>query len=482
MLTQRITPLTRTPGQALRVGEILQGTYEVIRLAGSGGMGEVYETRHLRIPGRFAVKVLHREDVPDSRSLARFRREADITSSLRHPNIVQVLDFNELPDGAPYIVMEYLDGMDLAQRLHREGTLPPFEVARYVSQMASALAAAHEHGVVHRDLKPQNVFLVPMAGQTRQFVKILDFGISTVKGTHSPGEKPTSIIGTPQYMSPEQAAGDGREVDSRTDQFALAAIAYEMLTGAPAFPGEELPAVLYQVMHVDPAPLGDALKAMIGERGEAVLRRAMAKRPEDRYPGVLEFAAAFHEAVLWAGATPRPTPVQSPAVTGTTGAHAAAAAPGAAPAGSPLTGVETLRAPLAQPAISQRRHRLSVAALAVVAGAGWITAFASPRVVEEPLGKLAAPLIAEANQLRIATRPSQMVYLSVAQPPPGLRASVDGEPTAIPISLVRGSAAYRIRFEAPGFEAHETWVDAVTDRVLELPMRRRSDPGRQRRP
>src|SRR5687768_14356495 len=154
------------PGRGLRAGEILQGTYEVVRLAGRGGMGEVYETRHLRIPGRFAVKVLHHDGTLDAAALASFRREAEITSSLRHPNIVQVLDFNQLPDGSPYLVMEFLDGVDLSQRLLARGSLPPFEVARHVSQMASALAAAHARGVVHRDLKPQNIFLVPMAGQT----------------------------------------------------------------------------------------------------------------------------------------------------------------------------------------------------------------------------------------------------------------------------------------------------------------------------
>src|SRR5688500_8277368 len=150
MLTQGLRQPGASRVHGLRLGEVLQGTYEVVRLAGSGGMGEVYEARHLRIPGRFAIKVLHREDLPDADpvSLQRFRREAEVTSSLRHPNIVQVLDFNQLPDGTPYIVMEFLDGMDLGKRLDTQGRLPPFEVARHVSQLASALAAAHTHGVV----------------------------------------------------------------------------------------------------------------------------------------------------------------------------------------------------------------------------------------------------------------------------------------------------------------------------------------------
>jgi serine/threonine protein kinase len=430
-------------GQRLRPGQVLQGTYEVVRLAGQGGMGEVYETRHLRIPGRFAVKLLHQHGpLDDKEALASFRREAEITSSLRHPNIVQVLDFNQLPDGSPYIVMEFLDGADLSQRLKAQGILPPFEVVRHISQMAAALAAAHEHGVVHRDLKPQNVFLVPMAGQTGEHVKILDFGISSVRGA-MPG--PDAPSGTPHYKSPEQALGDAAAVDGRTDQFALAAIAYEMLTGHEAFRGDSVGSVLFNLVHGAPVPLPEPVRAMVGGLGEATLQRAMARRPEDRFPGVLEFANALEEAVLWGGQqTPPPVPVAAPAP---------------------------------RPA---RRITPTTIALGAVAALGWAVALTSPRAVEDRVARLAEPLVASAQQLQVAVRPSQLVYIEILRPPPGLTATVDGQPSPIPISLVRGTAAYHLRFQAPGYQPYQTLVDAVADQALELPMLRQPRPPRGR--
>jgi serine/threonine protein kinase len=427
-------------GQRLRPGQVLQGTYEVVRLAGQGGMGEVYETRHLRIPGRFAVKLLHQHGPLDGDALASFRREAEITSSLRHPNIVQVLDFNQLPDGSPYIVMEFLDGADLSQRLKAQGILPPFEVVRHISQMAAALAAAHEHGVVHRDLKPQNVFLVPMAGQTGEHVKILDFGISSVRGA-MPG--PDAPSGTPHYMSPEQALGDAAAVDGRTDQFALAAIAYEMLTGHEAFRGDSVGSVLFNLVHGAPVPLPEPVRAMVGELGEATLQRAMSRRPEDRFPGVLAFASALEEAVLWGGHQQTPPPVQL------------AAAPPPA-----------------------RRVTPTTIALGAVAALGWAVALISPRAVEERVTRLTAPLVSSAQQLQVAVRPSQLVYVEILRPPPGLTVKVDGQPSPVPIPLVRGTAAYRLQFQAPGYQPYETLVDAVDDRALELPMLRRRRSAR----
>jgi serine/threonine protein kinase len=495
--------------QGLRVGRVLQGTYEIVRLAGRGGMGEVYEARHLRIPGRFAVKVLHQQEHLEAEALARFRREAEITSSLRHPNIVQVLDFNQLQTGAPYLVMEFLDGVDLAQKLHVGGhanPMPPFEVIRLVGQMASGLAAAHAIGVVHRDLKPQNVFVVPMAGQAREFVKILDFGISTVKGsTSSAGaNNEASIVGTPQYMSPEQATGSGSDLDGKTDQFALAAIAYEMLTGRPVFSGDDLPAILFGILHGEPLPLPGDVRAILGDSGEAVLRRALSKRRQDRYDDVLEFATALQETALWESGARTPRPMPSPQLLSLS-THAAAQVAHAPrttseiperPAGLTLT-VEIAHAtpgpveiggatistviPAEAPTnghapVSRRRHQAVVAALSVVAAAGWITALAHPRRVEDSAEKLTAPLIDHVERLKVAARPNQLVYVDIVRRPPGLRAFVDGQLTALPIELPRGTAAYHLRLEAPAYQPYETWIDAVTDRELDVPMLRKSRP------
>jgi eukaryotic-like serine/threonine-protein kinase len=288
---------------SLAPGTVLQETYEIVRPVGAGGMGEVYEARHARLPGRFAVKVLTARVTAGSPDFLRFRREAEIASSLRHPHIVQVVDFNQAADGNPYIVMEFLDGEDLAAVMARAGGLAPPRVAAIVEQVASALAAAHGRGIVHRDLKPQNVFLVPVPGQEREWAKVVDFGISKVKTALSlTGE--ARLVGTPQYMAPEQAQGHPDAVDGRTDEFALAVMAYEMLSGQTAFAGDSVPAVLYKVAHEALPPLAGRVSGVTAAV-DAVLARALAKDKQDRYTSVLEFASALQGALGGAGAAGR---------------------------------------------------------------------------------------------------------------------------------------------------------------------------------
>jgi serine/threonine-protein kinase len=277
--------------RTLASGTVLDGTYKIDRLVGAGGVGEVYEASHTRLSGRYAVKVLlgevsKREDV-----LKRFQREAEVTSALRHPNIVQVVDFNRLPDGTAYLVMEYLEGEELAKQIYRLGGLPLARVVDLVGQLASALAAAHSQKVIHRDLKPQNLFVVKLPGDDRELIKILDFGISKVREAATKLTRQASIIGTPQYMAPEQARGLIDEIDERTDLFALAAITYEMITGRPPFYGEAIEAILYQVVHESPPPFAQPLPAV-----EAVVMRGMAKNKLKRFSGVREFHHALAKA------------------------------------------------------------------------------------------------------------------------------------------------------------------------------------------
>ncbi len=273
------------------VGTILQDTYELLGRIGLGGMGEVYEARHTRLPGRFAVKVLSVATPAGAPEWLRFRREAEIASSLHHPNIVRVVDFHHTDEGAPYMVMEWLPGMDLGRLLEKEGPLPPARVAALVEQIGSALSAAHGMGVVHRDLKPQNVFVVPIPGESREHAKVLDFGISKVKTSLSLNGE-TRLFGTPQYMSPEQARGDTDAVDGRTDQFALAAMTYEMLTGRLAFDGDSVPAILFRVAQEWPPPLSSLVPGL-PPTVERALGKALAKRKEERFASVLQLTTAL---------------------------------------------------------------------------------------------------------------------------------------------------------------------------------------------
>src|SRR5688572_434329 len=193
-------------------------------------MGAVYEATHARLAGRYAIKVLLHSLADNADAQALFDREARITSLLQHPNVVQVIDHNTTADGTAYLVMEYLCGESLAERLARVGALAAPAVVDIVDQLAAGLAAAHAHGIVHRDLKPDNIVLVPVEGRDSELVKILDFGISKASWGVEAADR--MIFGTPDYMAPEQIEGRTADVDSASDQFALAVIAYEMLTGS----------------------------------------------------------------------------------------------------------------------------------------------------------------------------------------------------------------------------------------------------------
>jgi serine/threonine-protein kinase len=278
-------------------------------------MGAVYRATHLRLNRRVAVKVLASALAANADSLARFHREALVTGGLGHPHIVQVFDFATTLAGQPFLVMELLEGEDLEHRLCRVGRLPPAEVVPIVKQVASALAATHAQAIVHRDLKPGNVFLLQVAGEAN-FVKVLDFGISKMRAATHKLTRTASIMGTPNYMSPEQARGRIDEIDERTDQWALACIAWECLAGERPFVGEEGTSILYQVVHEPPPPLLPKVPGL-DPQVEVVLLRAMAKAKNDRFPTVNDFALAFENAVT---GIPREAPQIASEVAGACGA------------------------------------------------------------------------------------------------------------------------------------------------------------------
>jgi eukaryotic-like serine/threonine-protein kinase len=292
----------------LSEGQILDDTYRLLRVVGEGGMGVVYEATHARLAGRYAIKVLTERFAESPEGLEHFRREARITSLLQHPNVVQVIDHNTTPDGTEYLVMEYLAGESLSQRLSREGRLPLDAVIDIIDQIAAGLSAAHAHGIVHRDLKPDNVILVPVEGRPTELVKILDFGISKRRGSL---DLSGLVCGTPQYMAPEQVEGRLLEVDGSTDQFALAVIAQEMLTGRNPFQADSVDAIFARIASDAPVSVG------IGGGVDAVLARALAKSGRQRFRTVTDFSDAFRGAALaWQRAQRRraaaPPPIQAP--------------------------------------------------------------------------------------------------------------------------------------------------------------------------
>jgi serine/threonine-protein kinase len=291
------------------IGSVLQDRYRVTRLIGRGGMGAVYEGTQLQLAKRIAIKVLARDLSSNQQALARFRREAEVTSQLGHPHIVQVNDFGSTPSGDPYLVMEYLEGEDLDQRISRTRRISLADTANIIKQIASALSSTHARGIVHRDLKPANVFLLEIEGEA-DFVKIVDFGISKVRAASLRLTGQSALLGTPNYMSPEQAAGQIEAVDHRTDQWSLACIAYEMLSGRGPFLGETVHSLIYQVINQEPPRLGQ-LNAALPPDVEKVVARGMAKAKGDRFPTINAFARAFAAATAGGTlATVIPTPFQ----------------------------------------------------------------------------------------------------------------------------------------------------------------------------
>jgi len=287
-------------------GAVLNGTYKIVRRLFEGGMGDIYEASHVRLGGRYAVKVLRRElTAAHTSAFERFRREAEVTSSLRHPHIVQVVDFNQTETGAAYFVMELLEGQNLAEHIARQGAFSPADTAIIVEQVAAALAAAHAKRIVHRDLKPENIHLVALPGRKEPFVKVLDFGISKVLAPTTLTQE-AILVGTPAYMAPEQARGQSDDLDGRTDEFALAAITWEMLSGQSCFGSTQsvpVPDQALKVLRHIPAKIEHIPDAV-----DQVLQKGLAKEASDRYPTVGEFVRAMQEAAQSAEATPQTTP------------------------------------------------------------------------------------------------------------------------------------------------------------------------------
>jgi serine/threonine-protein kinase len=284
-----------TPRRDALFGTVLADRYRVLDLIGKGGMGKVYLAEHVAIGKKVAIKVLSQAYCHRPDQVKRFLREARAASTIEHENVIDITDFGEMPNGSVFFAMEYLQGEDLGKLLRRHGRLPWPRARRIILQICRALQAAHARGIIHRDMKPENCFLITRGGR-RDFVKVLDFGIAKVvdedrKVSHTLTQA-GALIGTPEYMAPEQVTGE--VADPRMDIYSIGCIMYQLLTGRLPFQDKTMFGVLTQQVNMKPPPLREvAPEADIPEEVEAIVLKAMEKTKEARYQTMLELVEAI---------------------------------------------------------------------------------------------------------------------------------------------------------------------------------------------
>lgn len=276
--------------QPLPAGTLLAGKYEIRRRLGSGGMGAVYEARHVRMNKRVAVKVIHPQFAKNGEAVGRFLREAEAASRIRHPNVIDVVDIDERHD-PPFMVLEFLEGQSLATVLERDQKLSLGATAALLQPVLGAVAAAHDAGIVHRDLKPENIFIA-RAGDGSIRPVVLDFGVAKIEDSAIQGLTQTNaMVGTVVYMSPEQAR-DSKRVDPKSDQYTLGVILYECVSGVRPCDGDSLYLVLNAIVEAKYRPLRERAPG-ISAAFEAIVARAMSVDPAQRFASVRAMAEAL---------------------------------------------------------------------------------------------------------------------------------------------------------------------------------------------
>lgn len=287
---------TTEPAFDTKLGQLLLGRYRIVRKLGEGGMGAVYEGKHELIGKRLAIKCLHTQYTSNKEVVERFHREAHAATSVGNEHIIEVSDVGAFDDGAPFIVMEYLDGIEFGKLIEREGSLPIGRLVHIVSQVCEALAAAHARGIVHRDMKPENIYLI-RRGSDSDFVKVLDFGISKMRESNEAlggGLTKTGMaLGTPYYMPPEQAQGV-RDLDHRADVYAVGVILYQGLTGRLPFDAESYPALMVKIL-TEPALPPRMFRQGVPELLDQIVMQAMAKDRNQRFQNIEALAQALEQ-------------------------------------------------------------------------------------------------------------------------------------------------------------------------------------------
>jgi serine/threonine protein kinase len=419
----------------VEVGDRIAGKYLLLAHLGQGGMGSVFEARHEELGKKVAIKFLLPELTHDRVGATRFKQEARVAAATGHRSIIDVYDIGETDEGSIFLVMELLKGESMGRSLERQGTISVALASYIVGQVLSALHAAHEHGVVHRDLKPDNVFLL-QTGQALPEVKLLDFGAARMVDSTDPADRLTTtgmVLGTPFYMAPEQARGD-QELDRRVDVYAAGVLLYESLTGVVPFRAGSLLAVLNRIIEaplVPPREHDPTIPAGL----DALICRALAKDRAERFPtatAMLEALLPFMDA-QGSSRISLPTGLHRPPLAGATSTEAedAASPPPAPPADQRAAALDEEPVPRA-PRPARWALKLLGGAVALVALVGGAVIFSgslgAPRERPPPgeLGAVSPPAVDPAPTVEDDAE-AALVLVRLAGVPPGAVILLDGE-------------------------------------------------------
>jgi serine/threonine-protein kinase len=390
-----------TPGAL--VGQVVADKYRIDSIIGEGGMGYVVAAHHMQLETKVAIKLMRPELAVSGEAVERFAREARAAVRITSQHVARVFDVGTLPNGAPYMVMEFLEGSDLSSIVHKRGPLPIGEAVDYVLQACEAIGEAHQAGIVHRDLKPANLFCARRA-DGMPIIKVLDFGISKLTGGAASGSlqhtKTTAIMGSPFYMSPEQMEST-RGVDARTDIWGIGVILYELVTGRTPFEGSALPEICLRVATQQP-PSMRTLRADAPAALELVILRCLEKDRDKRYGNVARLAVALRDFATPRGRQSVETILRTmePAPTGASAAPDSPAPPEGARTMDPLGRTQI---PMQGGKKKTLAAVLGVGALAVVGGVALFAMRASSATVSTTLVQTAAATPAMSAPIPTAT-------------------------------------------------------------------------------